>query len=201
MLRVGLTGGIATGKSYVARRLQAAGIPVVDADLLARAAVAPGTPGFRAVVARFGPGVVDGAGRLDRARLAEIVFSDAGARRALEAIVHPQVRAAIDDFWAALPADTPFAVADIPLLFETGRPGDFDAVIVASCPQDMQIERIMQRDGATRAQAERRLAAQWPIDAKVRSADYVIDTSSTFEATDAAVDAVIRALRARTEGA
>ena len=125
------------------------------------------------------------------------MFSDSAARRDLEAIIHPAVRAAIDRFLADAPPATPFAVADIPLLFETGRAGEFDVVVVAACPPAMQIERVMVRDKSTRAQAEQRLAAQWPIDDKVKRADYVIDTGGSFEATDAAVDAVIAALRSR----
>src|SRR5688572_16778090 len=125
MIRVALTGGIATGKSYVAQRFREAGIPVVDADLLARQAVEPGTPGLRAIVDRFGADVLDRTGALNRPRLASIVFSDSAARRDLEAIIHPAVRAAIDRFLAEAPPSTPFAVADIPLLFETGRAGEF----------------------------------------------------------------------------
>jgi dephospho-CoA kinase len=200
MLRAALTGGIATGKSYVVQRLRQAGVPVVDADVLAREVVAPGTPGLRAVAERFGPAVLDAAGALNRPALAAIVFADPEARRELEAIVHPAVRSGIDEFLAGLPPATAFAVADIPLLFETGRAGDFDAIVVAACPPAMQIERVMARDGATREQAEQRLTAQWPIDDKVRRADYVIDTSTSFDATDAAVDEVIAALRARAAG-
>ncbi len=198
MRRVALTGGIATGKSYVARRMRAAGVPVVDADVLAREAVAPGSAGLRAVRERFGPDVIDGQGALDRARLAGVVFSDARARRDLEAIVHPFVRAGIETFFAALPAGTPFAVADVPLLYETGLDAAFAAVIVAACPRDLQVRRVMDRDGATREQAERRLDAQWPIDEKVARADYVIRTDGAYEATDAAVDTVIEKLRTRT---
>jgi dephospho-CoA kinase len=196
MLRVALTGGIATGKSYVASRLREAGVPVVDADALARDAVAPRSAGLRAVVERFGATVLDTDGTLNRPKLAAIVFGDPAARADLEAIIHPTVRAGIDAFLGALPADTPFAVADIPLLYETGRAGDFDVVVVAACPPDMQIDRIVRRDGATREQAEQRLAAQLPIGDKIRRADYVVDTSTTFEATDAAVAGVVRALGA-----
>ena len=200
MLRVALTGGIATGKSYVAQRFRQAGIPVVDADVLARQVVEPGTPGLRAIVDRFGAEMLDRAGALNRTRLASLVFSDSGARRDLEAIVHPAVRAGIDRFLAEVPPATAFAVADIPLLFETGRAGEFDAVVVAACPPATQIERVMARDKSTRAQAEQRLAAQWPIEEKVRRADYVIDTGVSFDHTDAATDGVIAALRSRAAG-
>ena len=197
MIRVALTGGIATGKSYVARRFGQAGIPVVDADLLARQVVEPGTPGLRAIVDRFGADVLDRTGALNRTKLASIVFSDQAARRDLEAIIHPAVRAGIDRFLTEVAPSALFAVADIPLLFETGRAGEFDVVVVATCPPEMQIERVMARDKSTRAQAEQRLAAQWPIGDKVKRADYVIDTGRSFEATDAAVDAVIETLRSR----
>jgi dephospho-CoA kinase len=197
MLRVALTGGIATGKSYVARRLRAAGVPVVDADVLARAAVAPGTPGLAAIGERFGPGVILADGTLDRKALAAAVFTDEAARHDLEAIVHPVVRASIDDFMRTLPSDTPMAVADIPLLYEAGRERDFDAVIVAACPRDVQLARVMARDGATREEAERRIAAQWPIGEKERRADFVIDTNRPYAETDRAVDLVVESLARR----
>jgi dephospho-CoA kinase len=200
MLRVALTGGIGTGKSYVARQLAAAGIPVVDADRLARDVVATGTPALADVVRRFGPDMLDEHGALRRAALAALVFADATARRDLEAIVHPAVRRGIDDFFAGLPSDTPFAVADIPLLYETDRAADFDAVIVAACPPEMQVSRVMARDGATEAEARRRMAAQLPIAAKVARADYVVDTSGTFEDTNRAVDRVRTALITRAAG-
>lgn len=194
MLRVALTGGIATGKSYVARRMRAAGVPLIDADVLAREAVAPGTPGLQAIVERFGAGVLAPEGALDRTRLAGIVFADPLARQALEAIVHPAVRAAIDRFFTSLPAATPFAVADIPLLFETNRAGEYDIVVVAACPPEMQVARVMARDGVSREAALQRLAAQLPIAEKVSRADYVIDTSGSFAATDVAVDEALTAL-------
>ena len=197
MQRIGLTGGIATGKSYVARRLRAAGVPVVDADLLARDAVAPGSDGLAAVVARFGAGVLRPDGGLDRKALAAIVFDDAAARRDLEAIVHPRVRAATGAFFDTLPPATPVAVADIPLLFEADRHRDFDEVVVVACDPRMQVERVMARDGASREDAERRLAAQWPIADKVARADHVIRTDGTFADTDAQVDALVNTWRKR----
>src|SRR5688572_30483235 len=117
--RVALTGGIATGKSYVRARFEDLGVPTIDADALARDAIAPGTPGLAAVVARFGPVVLDPDGQVNRAALAAIVFADDGARRDLEAIIHPVVRRAIDDWYRTLDPATPFAVAEIPLLYET----------------------------------------------------------------------------------
>jgi dephospho-CoA kinase len=195
MLKIGLTGGIATGKTHVARRLRDAGVPVVDADVIARAVVAPRTPGLAAVVARFGRDILTPEGFLDRARLGELVFRDEAARRDLEGIVHPAVRTAIDEFFERLPPDTPFAVADIPLLYETGRADRFPKVIVVACARDAQLERVMARDGLSRDEAERRLASQWPIEEKVKRADFVIRTDGTHAETNGQVDALLGRLR------
>jgi dephospho-CoA kinase len=170
---------------------------VVDADRLAREIVAPGTPGLTTVVERFGHDVLAEDGSLRRQALASLVFADPKARHDLEAIIHPAVRRSIEDFFAALPPDTGIAVADIPLLYETNRAADFDAVIVAACPPAMQLARVMARDGVSEASARRRIAAQLPIDEKVRQADYVIDTSGTFEQTDEETARVLAALRGR----
>ena len=195
MLRIALTGGIATGKSYVSARLRTAGIPVVDADVLARDAVAPGSDGFAAVVARFGQDILATDGSLDRARLGTIVFGDKAARRDLEAIVHPFVRRQIDNFFVALSSGVPFAVADIPLLYETGRQRQFDKVIVVACARATQIVRLLAR-GLSREEAERRIATQLPIDAKVTLADYVIRTDGAYEETNAQVSYLLTRLRA-----
>jgi dephospho-CoA kinase len=195
MKRIALTGGIATGKSHVAAKLREAGVPVVDAEVRAREAVAPGTPGLAAVQRRFGAEVIKADGALDRPRLAEIVFRDEQARRDLEAIVHPAVRARTELFFAALPPGVPFAVADIPLLYETGRHRDFDVVIVAVCSEALQIERVMKRDGATREQAEARVRAQIPIQEKARRGHFVIRTDGTFAETDQQIADVLGELR------
>lgn len=195
--RIALTGGIATGKSYVRGRFEALGVPTIDSDILAREAVAPGTPGLAAVVARFGRDVLDEHGALDRQELARIVFGDPGARRALEAIVHPDVRRATDRWFASLdPTRHPVGIADIPLLYEVGRDRDFDAVIVVACTPETQLHRVMKRDGLSEADARERLAAQWPIEEKIRRADDVIRTDGTFEATDLQVRGVCARLRA-----
>jgi dephospho-CoA kinase len=193
--KIALTGGIATGKSYVASRLRARGIPVVDADVLAREAVMPGSDGLKAVVKRFGEDVLTPEGTLNRARLGEIVFRDKQARSDLEAIIHPFVRRKIDEFFAALPDGQRFGVADVPLLYETGRQRNFDRVIVAATSRDRQIARIMSRDGLAREEAERRVAAQLPIEAKVALADYVIRTDGTHEETDQQVEKLVAELR------
>lgn len=190
MLRVALTGGIATGKSYVRTRFEALGVPTIDADRLARDAIAPGTPGLAAVVTRFGAGVLDAERRVNRAALGAIVFADEGARHDLEAIIHPVVRSAMDAWHAALDPATAVSVAEIPLVYETGRDREFDAVIVAACDPQRQLDRLMQRDRLDAAAARRRLAAQWPIEEKVRRADYVVKTDGTYADTDAQVRAV-----------
>ena len=201
MRRVALTGGIATGKSYVAKRLVRAGIPLIDADVIAREVVAPGTPGHAAIVARFGDGILLTDGTLDRPRLGAIVFGDAGARRDLEAIVHPAVRARIELFFTTLPPDTRYGVADVPLLYETGRDKQFAKVIVAACTPETQVARVMSRDQLSREDARRRLAAQLPIAEKVRRADYVIHTDGSYEETNHAVDRLVEQLNAELGGA
>lgn len=193
--RVALTGGIATGKSHVRRRFEDLGVPTIDADVLSREVVAPGTPGLRAVVERFGDGVLDEAGGLDRRKLGAIVFANPGDRQALEAIIHPAVRQAMDDWYASLGPAHSLAIADIPLLYETGRDRDFERVIVTACDPDEQVRRIVARDGLTEGEARQRLAAQLPIEEKVRRADYVIHTQGTFADTDRQVTAVLDALR------
>lgn len=202
MLRVALTGGIATGKSYVRARLDQLGVPTIDADAVARDAVRPGSPALARIVEQFGRGVLHEDGRLHREALAAIVFADAAARRALEAIVHPEVRRVIGDWESALslrPAGhrPPYCLADIPLLFETGRTAEYDAVVVTACAPEEQIRRVRARDGAGEAEARARLAAQWPIEEKVRLADYVIRTDGSFEETDAQVVALHARLVAR----
>ena len=195
MKRVALTGGIATGKSYALRRLETLGIPTLDADRLAREAVQPGTAGWTAVRERFGERVLGPEGAIDRGRLAAIVFSDPAARDALEAIIHPEVYRQIHAWFAEEAArGAPVAIADIPLLFETGRAHEFDRVIVVACAPEVQLQRLMARDRMDDAAARQRIAAQWPIDEKIARADDVIRTDGTFEETDRAVDIVAERL-------
>ena len=194
--RVALTGGIATGKSHVRARFEALGVPTIDSDVLAREAVAPGTSGLAAVIDRFDRDVLRSDGTLDREKLAKIVFADPDARRALEAIVHPEVRRATDGWFASLDADRhPYAIGDIPLLYEVGRDRDFDVVIVVACGPDTQLRRLMERDNVSDEEARQRLSAQLPIDQKIRRADYVIWTDGAFEDTDRQVSAVFERLR------
>jgi dephospho-CoA kinase len=195
MLRAALTGGIATGKSFCLRSFAARGVPTIDADQLARDAVEPASPGLAAIVSRFGEGVLRPDGTLDRAALASIVFADAAARAELEAIIHPEVYRRINLWLASQPHGTELAIADIPLLFETGHEHDFDRVIVAACDPDEQLRRVVHRDGLTTEAARARLAAQWPIDEKVRRASYTIRTDGTHADTERQVDEVLRRLR------
>ncbi len=190
MLRVALTGGIASGKSYVLSRIAARGVPIIDADVLVHQALAAGSPLVAPVAARFGRSVVAADGSVDRRALGALVFRDAEARADLEAIVHPDVFRRIDEWFTSLPP-APFAVADIPLLFETRHQGLFDRVVVARCSPEEQMRRLERRNGLTAAEARERLQAQWPIDDKARNAHYLIDTSGSFEDTDRQVDQVL----------
>ena len=202
-LRIALTGGIGTGKSYCLDRFARLGVPVIDADVLARAVLEPGTPGLAAVVARFGRGVLDASGTLDRAAIARLVFADPQARLDLEAIVHPAVYRRIADWFASLDtgAGSPaMAIADIPLLYETARDVEFDRVIVAACPPATQLERLIAR-GWSEQEARSRMAAQWPIAEKMRRADAVIDTSGTLAATDQQVEGLWRSMASFIHGA
>lgn len=196
MLKVALTGGIATGKSHVLDRFRARGVPCLDADVLAHGVTGAGTEATASIAARFGAEVLDGDGGVDRVKLGPIVFADPSARRELEAIVHPAVYRAIVAGLRALErtGDDLVAVVDVPLLYETGHTADFDRVIVTACPPAVQRARLLDR-GLTEAEAEQRIAAQWPADQKASRADFVIETGGTFDATDKQVDFVLHALR------
>ncbi|GAA1433925.1 dephospho-CoA kinase [Microlunatus lacustris] len=173
MLRVGLTGGIASGKSTAAAELEAHGAVLVDADVLAREVVEPGTAGLEAVVARFGPEVLDGD-RLDRAALGRLVFADAGARRDLEHIIHPRVRARAAEIEAAADARA-VVVHVIPLLVETGQADDFDLCVVVDVDPATQLERLRERNGLSAPEAQARLDAQASRTERLAVADRVLD--------------------------
>jgi dephospho-CoA kinase len=194
MVRAALTGGIATGKSYCLARFAQCGAAVIDADLLAHDAVAPGTPGLARVVERFGTDMLLPDGSLNRRALGQIVFSNRAARANLEAIIHPEVYQRISEWFANLPSGTRLAIADIPLLFETGHQHDFDCVIVCACDPAEQLRRVIARDGLSVEAARARLDAQWPIGDKVARADYVISTDGSFDETTRAVREVYGAL-------
>jgi dephospho-CoA kinase len=176
-VRVGLTGGIASGKSLVAAELAARGAVVIDADVLAREVVEPGTDGLAAVVARFGEDLLK-EGRLDRARLGQIVFADPDARRDLERIVHPAVRARAAELERAAPVDA-VVVHVIPLLVETGQQDLFDVVVVVDVDQQTQLARLVARDGLTEPDARARLAAQASQEQRRAVADIVIDNGGS----------------------
>jgi dephospho-CoA kinase len=197
MLRAALTGGIATGKSFCLSRFAAAGAAVIDADDLAHQAVDRESDGLKEVVRRFGRGVLLPDGALDRKALGRIVFSDASARADLEAIVHPRVYRQIDQWFADLPSGTRVALADIPLLFETGHEHDFERVVVCACDAGEQLRRLTARDLLDPEEARARIAAQWPISEKIRRADYVIMTDWTFSETEVQVRKVFEVLSAQ----
>jgi dephospho-CoA kinase len=192
MLRVALTGGIATGKSHVLEQFRRQGVPCLDADVLVHGVEAPGTEATQAIVARFGDAVLAADGSVDRAKLAPIVFADAAARTDLEAIVHPAVYRAIAAGLRAfeLTEHPRLAVVDIPLLFETGRASDFDAVVATVCRPETQMTRLIAR-GMSESEARQRLAAQLPAEEKARRADYAIDTSGSYDETDAQVARIL----------
>jgi len=188
MLRIGLTGGIASGKSTVERLFAAHGVPVIDSDVIAREVVAPGTPGLALVRARFGDAVLLEDGSLDRRALRRLVFEDPTARRDLEAIVHPLIRRAMAEQSAA--AKGPYQINVIPLLVEGGRRAGIDRVLVVDCPEALQIERVMQRDQVTEPEARAILAAQTSRSARLAAADDVIVNDGDAAALQAQVDAL-----------
>lgn len=186
---IGLTGNIAAGKSAVAQRLAALGAHIVDADILAREAVAAGSPALRAIGERFGPEVIATDGSLDRAALRHLVFHDSDARLALNAIVHPVVdrlrRQAIAEHRAA---GTRVLICDIPLLFEVGLEGSVDSIILVDAPTDLRRERLVRDRGLSAAEADAMIAAQMPSEAKRARAQHIIDNIGTRTELDAKVD-------------
>ena len=183
--RVGLTGGIASGNSAVGAAFERLGVPVIDADTLAREAVQPGSAGLHDVLARFGPSLLQPDGRLDRRALRAIVFADPTARHDLEAIVHPRIQALLTERIGAV--TTPYCVLAIPLLVEGNGRIPVDRVLVVDCPREVQLARLLARDGETLAGAEAILAAQATRAARLARADDVIDNTGPIEALDSAV--------------
>lgn len=189
---IGLTGGIATGKSTVSRYLQERGAWIVDADRIAHEVVEPGEEGLQQVVAHFGSAVLLPDGRLNRQRLGHLVFSDAVKRKALEQILHPLIRARM---WAeverARTANSPWIVLDVPLLIENGLYQEVDAVILVVVSQETQLARLMERDHVSEEEAKRRIAAQMPLDEKRHYAHFIIDNDGTIEATYKQIDEIL----------
>lgn len=196
MLRVALTGGIATGKSHVLALFALRKVPTIDADRIAREVVKPGQTAWQAVRKRFGPDVIGTDGQIDRKNLAALVFANPVARKELEEIVHPHVQVAIETWFRKITniAESPFAVADIPLLFENDRSKDFDCIVVTACDQELQLRRLMARDGLSKEAAQQRIDAQLPTADKVARATFVIQTDSNLHNTDKQVDTIYQAL-------
>ncbi|WP_193432370.1 dephospho-CoA kinase [Tessaracoccus aquimaris] len=193
MQRIALTGGIASGKSFVADEFAALGAVIVDSDLIAREVVEPGTPGLAQVVQRFGEGVLAEDGSLDRARLGAIVFSEDAARADLNAIVHPLVRRRAADLERAAPEGS-VVIQVIPLLVETGLDEGFDTVLVVDVPVEAQIERLMRRNALTEADALARINAQADRGRRLAAATHVIENSGSRSATRERVREVWRDL-------
>ena len=197
MTLVGLTGGIATGKTTFAAALRALGLPVVDADLLARRVVARGTPALAALAESFGPTVIGPDGALDRKAMAALVFADPAARRRLEAITHPAIRRAMEAETARLgAAGHDLVFYDSPLLYEAGLESAVSLVVVVYAPRQAQLRRLQARDGLSSGEAEARLAAQLPIDGKAARADVVVDNSDEARPLDEAAARLVKDLRA-----
>lgn len=188
MMRIGLTGGIASGKSLVAAELAARGAVIIDADVLAREVVEPGTPGFAAIIERFGTQVLTDR-RLNRARLAEIVFADPVARTDLERIIHPAVRARAEELERAA-GSAAVVVHVIPLLVETDQQKNFDLVVTVDVDHETQIQRLSARNGFSRREAEARIAAQASRDDRRSAADVVLDNSGSLAELKVQIDAL-----------
>lgn len=198
MLSVGLTGNVAAGKSVVARRWAEAGVPVVDADELARRAVLPGSRGLKAVRAAFGEGVIASDGTLDRAALRSVVFADADARARLEGILHPTIDGLRRAWLEARRGEgVPLAVSEIPLLFESGLEGAFDVVVLVDAPAEQRLERIVRTRGLGEAEARAVMSAQMDAAEKRARADLVIDNAGSPEALETEADRVLAELRGR----
>ena len=188
MLLVGLTGGIGSGKSTVARLLEERGAVVFDADLLAREAVEPGTPGHAAVIERFGADVLAPGGELDREALASIVFADPSARRDLEQIVHPEVRRLFAEGSEAYRDTDRVVVFSAPLLVETGMHTAFEILVVVSATVATQIERLMRQRGMSEASIRARIDAQAPLEDKAAAADFVVENEGTLDELESQVE-------------
>jgi dephospho-CoA kinase len=189
---LGLTGGIGSGKSLVDAIFRELGADVIDADALAREVVEPGQPALAEIVASFGSDMLLPDGRLNRARLAEVIFGDAAARQRLNVITHPRIRRRMSEEVAARSRRSGVLILDIPLLYENGRGADVEKVIVVWVDQPTQRQRLMERDGLTQEQARQRIDAQMPLEEKRRRADHVIDNSGSPVSTRRQVEAIYR---------
>lgn len=191
MLVVGLTGNIASGKSTVSRLLTARGVPLIDADVLARDAVAPGSPALAAIIARWGARMLNADGTLDRPALRSVVFHDAAERAALDEIVHPAIGEGRNARLAELEANgAPIVVCDIPLLFETGLDAECDVIVLVDAPEAVRLARLRHDRGLAENEAREMIAAQMPAEQKRPFADYVIENAGTEAELAARVDEV-----------
>jgi dephospho-CoA kinase len=203
MITIGLTGGIASGKSLVAQVLRRLGCEVIDTDAIARDVVVPGTEGWQAVVTEFGPQILAADGTIDRAKLASIIFADVGRREILNSLLHPLIIRAVGEQIAAIQARAPDAVVvvDVPLLIECNMQNDFDEVMVVWAPRETQIARLMARDGLREEDARDRIASQLPLDQKRECATFVVENDADREKTAEQVEKFFMHLPRDREGA
>ncbi len=202
MLKIGLTGGIATGKSYVLSVLSELGCEVIDADTVAHMAIEPGRPAYLDIVNHFGREILNEDGSINRAALGGVIFANKNAREKLNAIVHPRVYEAQAEWFGQVARRNPDAIAvvDATLMIETGSYRRFDKLIVVHCDPDSQLQRLMERNGFTREQALARISSQMPSREKLKYADYSIDTSNGFEDTRKRTEKIYEKLRALRPG-
>ncbi|KAG8704162.1 hypothetical protein FRC08_002387 [Ceratobasidium sp. 394] len=200
MLILGLTGGIGSGKSTVSSLLASHGLPIVDADLIAREVVEPGTPGHAAICSTFGPTILkEGSQDIDRKKLGEIIFNDEQKRKQLNAIVHPAVRKAM--FWSIVRhwmSGHRVCIVDVPLLIETGMWKQVGKVVVVYVSKELQMQRLMRRDSSDRAAAQSRVSSQLPLASKLEYADIVIDNSGTLADTERQINSLVQRLERET---
>jgi len=197
MFRIGLTGNIAAGKSCASARFAELGAAVIDADRVSRELMAPGAPAYFRVAEAFGAEILSGDGTIDRRRLGGIVFASEEKRRFLESIMHPAIYDAIAAKIAEKEKISKIVIVEAALLVETGGYKEYDRLIVVTCPPATQLSRLAGRDGLTMSEAKARIAAQMPMDEKIRFADHIIDTSGSLESTLAQVDSIYRILTER----
>ncbi|WP_258088214.1 dephospho-CoA kinase [Weissella fangxianensis] len=196
MFKLGLTGGIATGKTTISNYLKSTGIPVLDADEYARQVVEPGTPGLAEITNTFGEQVLQPDGSLNRKLLGQIVFNDASARQKLNDITHPRIQQMMaDELYRLAEHQTPLVILDIPLLLENKNVAGADAVMVVTVPESLQLTRLMQRNNLTEKEAQSRISAQMPLVEKEKLADFVIDNSGSISSTQKQVEQVIQKIR------
>ncbi|GAK30367.1 dephospho-CoA kinase [Weissella oryzae SG25] len=196
MIKVGLTGGIASGKSLVASYLAQKGLPIIDADLIAREIIKPGMPALLAIKEVFGHSVFNADGTLNRKALGEFVFSNAQALADLNAITHPYIYSEINrQLLQYQEAGNQLVILDIPLLYESGNLAQAQPVIVVTVSAEIQLERLMQRNNLTRVAAQQRIKAQMPLAEKVAKADFVVDNSGSMDETYRQVDQIIDAIK------